>query len=375
VSVISVSDRRDRGGGWTSERKGPVLELTNRRYKRVLNVITNDPNDGPEVVVGGAGVPQIGDTYALGNDLDNIAVCIDVQAKPTDSLNVWYVEAHYDSSRVVDLALSNPLNLPAEVTWEFAKYERPIQRDVSGIPYVNSSNERFDPPCTFEDNRAVLRVSRNEASYNEGNAILYQDACNTDTFGPGLPLQAKLTGIRGQKMVDIGVTYWKVDYEIEFRREGFATFVLDQGFRNITGYLFRDQTADNSPMANATLLNGRGYRMIDTYCQLNAACGVSDTTINVANPASYTGSLQPKDYFPPGPKLGTPHWYFEVQIDQEVMQVQGGFGTSVWNVQRGYAGTTPAAHAVNATVQLQPYYLRFVNFKQLPFAPLNLPTS
>jgi hypothetical protein len=374
MSVVQITDTVARGGGWTSERKGPVLELTNRRYRRRLVAWTNDPNDGPETILASEGCPQIGSTYALGNDADAIAVCIDVQVEPTDSPFVYNVTAQYDSSRVVDIGLSNPLNLPAEVTWTFTKQEIPLQRDFLGVPLVNSSKERFDPPLTTEVSRPVLTISRNEATYDEGNSILYQDATNLDVFGPAGIMEAKMSSISGRKMVDIGITYWKVDYEIEFDERTFALFVLDQGFRDINGKLFRDPV-DNSPLANATLMNGRGFTQRDTYAFLDGAVPQFANTITVKNPPIYTGTQQPFNYFPPGPKAGTPHWYFEIKVDDEIMQVQGGFGTNTWLVQRGYSGTTPAAHADNAIAYLQPYFLRFIRFKQLLFAPLNLPTN
>lgn len=375
MAVTTVSDSPKRGGGWVSERKGPVFELVNRRYRRTQIVITNDINDGPEVILASGTLPTIGNSYTLGNDLDTLAVCIDQQVEPTENPFVWRVVSLYDSARVVDLALSNPLNLPAEVSWDFTNYDFALQRDGAGIPLKNSSGERFDPPVTIEDSRPVLRVSRNEASYNQANAILYQNAVNTDVFGPAQAYQAKITHISGQRMVDIGIVYWKVEYEVEFRWQTFALFLLDQGYRDANGHLFRDPI-DWSPLANPTLLNGNGFRQIDTYCQLNLACGINDTQIAVSNPTGYTGGGTPHNYFPPGITPGTPNWYFEVMIDSEIIQCVRSGVNNIWNtVVRGYGGTVQAAHAANTNVYLQPYFLRFLPFKVLPFAPLNLPTS
>jgi hypothetical protein len=43
---------------------------------------------------------------------------------------------------------------------------------------------------------------------------------------------------------------------------------------------------------------------------------------------------------------------FVIQVDQEQMLVTGGQGTATWLVTPGYSGTTPAAHAMGATVSL-----------------------
>ncbi len=354
-----------------SERKGPLLEHTNRRYKRTLIAVSNDPNDGPETVLNYSGCPTIGSTYALGNDADAIAMCIDVKADPMhDYPLTWKIEATYDSSRIVDLSLSNPLNLPPEITWNFVEREWPLQRDALGVPTCNSAGERIDPPLTIELTNPVLTVSRNEANFSAINAFNYNKALNSDNFAFASPLQARINHITGQLMCDIGIAYWKVSYEIEFQARTFALLILDMGFRDIEGNLFLDR--NGKTLANATLMNGNGYRHAQTYCNLAASLRPTDLLIQVTSPVGTTD--QPWQYFPPGPKAGTPNWYFEIMIDDEVMQVTGGFGTNTWNVTRGYGGTTPAAHTLPVTVYLQPYYLRFMPTKALPFAALNLPT-
>jgi YD repeat-containing protein len=68
---------------------------------------------------------------------------------------------------------------------------------------------------------------------------------------------------------------------------------------------------------------------------LGAAIGTSDTSLTVAS----------ANGFPP---TGS----FNIQIDSEIMTVTAGAGTNTWTVTRGVYGTTPAAHAQNAAVQL-----------------------
>jgi hypothetical protein len=47
---------------------------------------------------------------------------------------------------------------------------------------------------------------------------------------------------------------------------------------------------------------------------------------------------------------GFPTSQFKIRIDDEVMTVTGGFGTSNWTVTRGANGTTPVSHAASQTV-------------------------
>lgn len=374
MSVVELIDKPQRAGGFTSERKGPIFELTNRRYKRRLVAWTNDVNDGPETILLTPGCPNIGDSYAIGNDADAEAVCIDVQVNPTESPWVWEIEASYDSSRLVDEALENPLNLPPEITWSSNPWERPLQRDYFGVPFANSAGERIDPPQTVEDNRPVLTVSRNEPFFDPGIAQAYTDAVNSDLFWRAGPYQAKVREISGRMQVDIGISYWKVNYVIDFKLPDFAYYILDMGFRDATGVLFRDPFTQ-AALANATILNGRGFAQYQTFAALAGPIGPAETVIAVQNPPGYTGGGQPGSYFPPGPSAGSANWLFEIKIDNEIMQVVAGFNTNNWLVVRGYSGSVPTGHAAGATVYLQPYFLRFLPYKILPFSALNLPTG
>jgi hypothetical protein len=51
-----------------------------------------------------------------------------------------------------------------------------------------------------------------------------------------------------------------------------------------------------------------------------------------------------------GSAAGFPTSQFDIRIDDEVMRVTAGFGTTLWTVTRGVNGTTPAIHAASQTV-------------------------
>ncbi len=66
---------------------------------------------------------------------------------------------------------------------------------------------------------------------------------------------------------------------------------------------------------------------------LAGAMNASQTTLSVASAA------------------GFPTTAFRVRIDNELINVTGGFGTTNWTVARGINGTTAASHVINQTVQ------------------------
>jgi hypothetical protein len=65
---------------------------------------------------------------------------------------------------------------------------------------------------------------------------------------------------------------------------------------------------------------------------LSAAMTAAQTTVSVSSAS------------------GFPTSQFKIRIDDEVMTVTGGFGTTAWTVTRGSSGTTAASHASSQTV-------------------------
>ena len=65
---------------------------------------------------------------------------------------------------------------------------------------------------------------------------------------------------------------------------------------------------------------------------LTSAVTAGQTTVGVVSP------------------VGFPNSQFKIRVDDEVMTVTGGYGTTTWTVTRGQSGTTAASHASSQTV-------------------------
>lgn len=371
MSVIDISVRAPRKGGSYVTRKGLLAEVANRRYVKEYRVFTNDIGDGPEVVLVNPAVPKLGQSYALFNDLDILATCVKVDCDPTDNPYMWIVTAEYSTERLVDLTFEHPLNAPAEVSWTFTPHSRPFERDMLGVPVVSSANVKFDPPYEVDYPRLVLHIQRNEATFDPALARLYQNATNSDFFNGTNPYCARIDVFTGQRMVDVGVVYYRVTYEIQFREESFVLPLLDRGFHDIDLNPFRNMQTGEI-LSAASNLNGRGKHVRTGVANLIQA--MDDSTSQCIH------SLTPQttNRFPPladGGNPAPPHGFFEIKIDGEIMRVVAtvGAGSTAWVVQRGWAGTNPATHANGAKIELQPYYLNFLPHKTLPFSVLGLP--
>lgn len=97
-----------------------------------------------------------------------------------------------------------------------------------------------------------------------------------------------------------------------------------------TNYPSRDNSAGTfnlTPESSYMCRVGPG-----AYSTLNGAMNASQTSLQVASPA------------------GFPTTTFRIRIDDELMTVTSGFGTSTWTVARGVNGTTPASHLASQSI-------------------------
>lgn len=373
MAVISVKQMPPREGQAESQRNNLLYEVIGRRYRVELIVKTDTHKDGSNVVLKDSRIPKIGDMYTArwGNDSDTVATCVRLVANATKNRKIWVVVAEFDTDRIVAAMTDNPLNQPPEIDWDFESYERPMVRDVFGVPLRSTSNNAFDPPWMRELRYPVCRVTRNEANFSKDQANQYAMKLNKYTFAGYDQLCARINHMTGRRRLTNGVLHWQVTYEVEFRSETFWQYVLDQDFRDADRMLFRDKR-DQSPLSNMTPLNGRGRSIFDSFTLLTDNIGPLDFFIVIPTPdvIKFPPALKPKnqDGIIPGP------WYnFKVRIDDEVMEVVSGHGTNTWGIIRGVDGTFPAAHAAGATIYLEPYFIRFLPWNYVDFAPLALP--
>jgi hypothetical protein len=129
----------------------------------------------------------------------------------------------------------------------------------------------------------------------------------------------------------------------------FANF--DEGFGGMATLMRVDPGGGCYAFPSATTIVG-GTLKTGTY----SALGVDDANYYEVNPKTTTRTsattagqtsitVASASGFPPA---GGGNYY--IRIDNEVLQVTGGQGTTTWTVQRGLLGTTAATHASGATV-------------------------
>lgn len=111
----------------------------------------------------------------------------------------------------------SPLMEPPEISFSSAGSNDPIDTDAEGLPIVNSAGEAYDPPITTDHSDTILRITRNELTYDDAAAAAFRDAVNNDVF-LGFPAgHVKCTVFTADQMRAAGLIYYRVRYEFRIR--------------------------------------------------------------------------------------------------------------------------------------------------------------
>lgn len=251
-------------------RSGEELEDGVKRFFRTYLVRTDSVNDGPNVARSATGLPALGDPYS-GHPT---AVCVGLFPRPVSGTYLaWHVEAEF-STHSIDRD-DNPLATKPEIEYGYESYDEPIAGtakniDVSqsqsssnedgspatdtqgtngyyGFPITNSADEPLPGILSAPNFYPVIRITRNEPSFDALKAVQYGNTVNAESWNGLLPRQAWLKPINATSMVQYAsgidqpdIRYWRVSY----------TFVLkadtwDKRFLNI-GRRYRTAAGQNS---------------------------------------------------------------------------------------------------------------------------------
>lgn len=197
--------------------------------------------DGVLAVRAHASCPKRGDAYSFGGESDSSLVCTNVSIVPKpdsfglDRSKVYSITATYSNS-VPSGGLGedeeDPLDDPPIYEFDGVKYQIPATADRDGEAVVNGADEAFDPPYMIDENRSLILITRNEASFGPAVQEAYQDTVNDAAWaglGAGV---AKINKISARMATRGEISYFVVTYEIEIKWQGWnPTGILAQGFK------------------------------------------------------------------------------------------------------------------------------------------------
>lgn len=235
-----------------------------RQYDVLYEVITNDANDGPQVVRQASGLPKIGDQYAYGNDSDPFAACVSRGPFRIRSIEqtrkVWSVPLQYSSrpaegSNPENNGKDNPVDWAWEVGGSFASYMKAVLKDRNGNAVVNAAGEPFIPAPEDDDPRMVLTLKKNTPSLNLATWSQFRGAVNADAIWG---LQARMVRLAQWTFAVRRVGYYAYienNYELHINWDKWNFEPLNQGFREKIGI-----NLDGTPKYQE-IVDARGQRV------------------------------------------------------------------------------------------------------------------
>lgn len=160
-----------------------------RTYKVTYRVATDDPRDGPAIVMQTPGLPAPGSTWSIDNDVDDWAFCkleMTVTPDKTDEPNCWWtVELTFTTSpdgklcKVVQI--DDPLMEPQKVSGHFIRAQEEATEDRFGNRILTSSHEMIrGKQVEFDASRPQVTIEQNVADLQYEMASSMVDTLNDD---------------------------------------------------------------------------------------------------------------------------------------------------------------------------------------------------
>lgn len=299
-------------------------------YTRTFVVITNDYDDGPQIVLTNASIPAINSSYAFGDETSATATVVSKDAKRREPNSlVWEVTVNYETPDQEDNSNDPTLEQP-QVKVSFEKVDKPMEQGftLAGgvlppgqqigqmVALLNSAGDTFDPLPSRESYMMVISINRNEAAGGNPHlaAIGYIGQYAKDKI-MGLD-GGHLRGVDIEKLFrtnknlpGVIIPYFRVGYVIDFPEQ---IKLLDIG----PHYLAAGQSATD-PATVKAFVDEQGHPRLGLLDGKGGALnGTGRATDPPKAPPVFLGPYRPTPPIPFAP-LRLPQSFLEVQASFE----------------------------------------------------------
>ena len=213
--------------------KGRIDARGQRIYERMFDVTTDDQDDGPAIILTEAALPQFGDHYAYGNEVD-LGSFVDGVDPQIDDENrkLWRVRVTYSSGDFDRESKKEDDPIDERTYWSFAGMREPIvlEKDIGGNAVLNGAGKPFDPPVEVDEVYQVLTARKNYYTLNSADLAGWFDKTNSDVFRGNPAGTVKVADIRAQDRFRGTFEYVEATWEFHVKANGWKKEILNQGF-------------------------------------------------------------------------------------------------------------------------------------------------
>lgn len=231
-------------------------------YNKAWHVVCDDPNvveHAPATAFAEQTGISIGTPYGLNSFCTNVSV----RAHPTEPTQ-WVVTATFGSNQGEPNI--SPLAKAAKIDISFSQFDKPIQRDLNGVPILNSAGLPPSDPIIVDDSRPLISITRNLEDFPFVLAYTYKDATNAGAFMQCPPGTCKVQSISSRREFDqIYGWYWPTSVTIAVDLNGWDKRILDDGYQELVpdgeGWRLEQIWIDGELASSPQLLDGQGRRL------------------------------------------------------------------------------------------------------------------
>lgn len=245
-----------------------------RSYDAEYLVGTDDPWDGPGLVLSTPGLPMVGNYWAIGNDVDYWAYCWPtayvkkafVENEPGQWWKAGYTFSTKPFKRCQDQSIDDPLNEPLRMSGSFVTKTREVMFDRYGKAIKSSSHEIIRGQIVeFDDSAPQVKIGMNLMTLPLSDFAPMIHSVNDAPLWGLSPRMVKLSNATWSRLV-YGTCnfYYTVDYDFDVNYKTFDRKAVDEGTKILASggtltdprdfIAYKDKRGENSRV----LLNGSG---------------------------------------------------------------------------------------------------------------------
>lgn len=233
--------------GVSAKGRGGSIDLKGvKEYTFVYKVTTSDKLDGSAAVRTATGIPNIGDTYSVGNDSDALAVVVNKTVEQNDeSPFEWEVTITCSNDVEEDPANNiyqdNPLNARVKKSYgvQTRKILVPGRYNTPGSPPASKdweqgiflpNGEILEPQPEAEIDEPIWTFKKNVASVDGPTLMALNNCVNSDKFQGAEPRQVRMRVPVAEEQWHKSIGYyWEVTYTLAFKWETWDIQFLNHG--------------------------------------------------------------------------------------------------------------------------------------------------
>lgn len=263
MAILEIWEAGERGGGDESSIRGPV-----RNYTRKFGVRVSEGSEAGdhEDFMNNASIPSRLSLYPH----DPLSICRR-RRFDQDSEEPWlywvtcdYSNQPLDGERPDEHEDPNPLNRPADISWDSEEVRIAVYKDLDGKPILNTAHQKYETALEVEYRRRVITIVKNYATYDDSTAENYENKVSSAIFLNKAAGTVYCKRISARRMFEGNIYFFQVMFQFMWDVRGWKANLVSVGNQELvsTSPMKWKPITDNGgiPISTPVLLTNTGTK-------------------------------------------------------------------------------------------------------------------